>query len=59
MGIYQVSSREQNEDRQVLAINELRILPMNVFMDKQSGNDFERPAYESLIKVLKSSYAKI
>jgi DNA invertase Pin-like site-specific DNA recombinase len=49
-----VSSKEQNEDRQVLAMNELRIPPANVFMDKQSGKDFERPAYKKLIQSLKS-----
>jgi DNA invertase Pin-like site-specific DNA recombinase len=53
-GYIRVSSKEQNENRQLLAMNELRIPPLNVFIDKQSGKDFERPAYKKLIKTLKS-----
>jgi DNA invertase Pin-like site-specific DNA recombinase len=49
-----VSSKEQNEDRQILAMNELHISPSNVFVDKQSGKDFDRPAYKKLIRHLKS-----
>jgi DNA invertase Pin-like site-specific DNA recombinase len=48
-----VSSKEQNEDRQVLAMGELHIPPLNVFVDKQSGKDFDRPAYKNLIQRLK------
>jgi DNA invertase Pin-like site-specific DNA recombinase len=57
MGIYgyvRVSSLEQNADRQILAMNELGIPPSNVFTDKQSGKDFDRPAYKKLIKSLKN-----
>jgi len=53
-GYIRVSSKEQNEDRQVLAMGELHIPLSNVFVDKQSGKDFERPAYKSLVKALKS-----
>jgi DNA invertase Pin-like site-specific DNA recombinase len=53
-GYVRVSSKEQNEDRQVLAMNELRISSANVFIDKQSGKDFDRPAYKRLIGNLKS-----
>ncbi|MCL2642861.1 MAG: recombinase family protein [Candidatus Bathyarchaeota archaeon] len=53
-GYVRVSSVEQHEDRQILAMNELNILPSNVFVDKQSGKDFGRPAYQSLIKNLKN-----
>jgi len=52
-GYIRVSSKEQNEDRQLLAMSELRILPCNVFVDKQSGKDFERPAYRRLVERLK------
>jgi len=53
-GYIRVSSKEQSEDRQILAMNELKIPPSNVFMDKQSGKDFDRPAYKKLIKSLKA-----
>jgi DNA invertase Pin-like site-specific DNA recombinase len=53
-GYIRVSSKEQNEDWQVLAMGELQIPLSNVFVDKQSGKDFERPAYKSLVKALKS-----
>ena len=52
-GYVRVSSTDQNEDRQTLAMNELNILPAHIFTDKQSGKDFNRPAYKSLIKKLK------
>jgi len=53
-GYVRVSSAEQNEDRQMLAMDGLRILPRNVFVDKQSGKDFDRPAYKKLIERLQS-----
>jgi len=53
-GYVRVSSYDQNEDRQVFALNELNILPENLFIDKQSGKDFNRPAYQELIKRLKN-----
>ena len=56
MGVYgyiRVSSKEQNEDRQILAMNELHIPPSNIFADKQSGKNFDRPSYKKLIKHLK------
>lgn len=55
-GIYayvRVSTREQNEDRQLIAMNELQVPKKNIFIDKQSGKDFERPHYKKLIKRLK------
>ena len=48
-----VSTREQNEDRQLIAMNELQVPRKNIFIDKQSGKDFERPRYKKLIKRLK------
>jgi len=53
-GYVRVSSKEQSEDRQTVAMSELRIPPSNVFIDKQSGKDFDRPAYKNLIRHLKS-----
>jgi len=44
MGIFgyiRVSSKEQNEDRQIFAMNELHIPSSNIFTDKQSGKNFE------------------
>ena len=47
-GYIRVSSREQNEDRQKIALRELQIPEKNIFMDKQSGKDFERPQYKKM-----------
>ena len=52
-GYVRVSTAEQNEDRQIFAMNELKIPAENIFMDKQSGKDFNRPAYKSLTNKLK------
>ena len=52
-GYIRVSTREQNEDRQVRAMNEFGVLPANMICDKQSGKDFERPGYKHLIKKIK------
>ena len=51
-GYCRVSSTDQNEIRQMIAMNELKIPPKQVFIDKQSGVDFERPAYKALIEKL-------
>lgn len=48
-----VSSRDQNEDRQIIAIQEKSVPKKNIFMDKQSGKDFERPQYKKLVKKMK------
>lgn len=48
-----VSSKEQNEDRQLFAIKELKIDTKKVYVDKQSGKDFERPQYKKMVKKLK------
>lgn len=49
-----VSSRDQNEDRQKIAMVEYGIAPGNIYMDKQSGKDFERPGYQRLLRKLKT-----
>ena len=51
-GYIRVSSTDQNEDRQLLAMRELGIPPEHVFADRQSGKDFDRPAYIALTKRL-------
>ena len=48
-----VSTREQNEDRQLIAMQELAEPPEEIFLDKQSGKDFERPAYRRLLRRVK------
>jgi len=48
-----VSTADQNEDRQIIALNDLNIPSENVYTDKQSGKDFDRPAYQTLLKKLK------
>ena len=48
-----MSTRDQNEDRQLIAMRELSIPEKNVFLDKQSGKDFERPQYKKLVRRLK------
>ena len=48
-GYVRVSSRDQNEDRQLLAMQELGIAAEDIYIDKQSGKDFERPAYKRMV----------
>ncbi len=48
-----VSSKDQNIDRQLIALKPYRILQKNIFCDWSSGKDFRRPAYQKLIKRLK------
>ena len=52
-GYIRVSTREQNEERQILALKELSIPEKNLFMDKQSGKDFRRPQYRKMMRKLK------
>ncbi len=52
-GYVRVSTREQNEDRQLVALQEMNIPAKNIYTDKQSGKDFNRPRYKKLIKKLK------
>ncbi len=49
-GYIRVSSTDQNEDRQRVALAAQGIPPGNIFMDKQSGKDFERPQYKQMLK---------
>lgn len=48
-----VSTQEQNEDRQLIAMNELGVAEENIYIDKQSGKSFNRPKYRQLVKKLK------
>ena len=52
-GYVRVSSVEQNEDRQLIALENVGVAKRNIFIDKQSGKNFERPKYKRLVKKLK------
>jgi len=52
-GYIRVSTRDQNEDRQLIALLGMAVPEQNIFMDKQSGKDFNRPQYKKLVKKLK------
>ena len=52
-GYVRVSSTDQNEDRQMIALREVGVPEKNIFMDKQSGKDFDRPNYKKLVRKLK------
>ena len=52
-GYVRVSTKEQNEDRQMIALRELAVPERNIFIDKQSGKDFERPQYKKLLRKMK------
>ena len=52
-GYIRVSSRDQNEDRQRIAMREAGVEDARIYMDKQSGKDFDRPGYRRLLKKLK------
>ena len=53
-GYIRVSSQDQNEDRQLIAMKEKLVPTSNLYMDKQSGKDFERPQYKKMVKKLKT-----
>ena len=53
-GYVRVSSVDQNEDRQMIALNQANVPAKNIFMDKLSGKDFNRPQYRRLVKKLRS-----
>ena len=53
-GYIRVSTREQNEQRQVIALREFGIEKRRIYMDKQSGKDFYRPQYKKMIQKLKA-----
>ena len=52
-GYIRVSSKEQNEERQIVSLLEAEVKTENIFTDKQSGKDFNRPQYMRLLKKLK------
>lgn len=52
-GYIRVSSHDQNEDRQLIALHEVGVQDADIYIDKQSGKDFERPQYKRLLRKLK------
>lgn len=52
LGYMRVSSREQNEDRQRIALLEMGVPKENIYMDKLSGKNFDRPQYKKLLRKL-------
>lgn len=53
-GYARVSTKEQNEQRQLIALHEFGIADKQIYVDKQSGKDFERSNYKKLVKKLKT-----
>lgn len=53
-GYIRVSTKEQNEDRQRIALAEFPVPEENIFMDKLSGKDFNRPQYKKLMRKLRA-----
>ena len=54
-GYARVSTREQNEDRQIIALTEMGVPEQNIYLDKLSGKNFERPQYKKLLRKLNSN----
>ena len=52
-GYVRVSTKEQNEERQLIALREFQIPPKKIYIDKLSGKDFNRPQYKRLLKKLR------
>lgn len=52
LGYARVSSYEQNEDRQIIALKEMGVPEKQIYIDKQSGKDFDRPQYKRLLREL-------
>lgn len=53
-GYVRVSSADQNEERQMVALAQAGVVAKNIFMDKQSGKGFDRPQYKKMVNKLKS-----
>lgn len=51
-GYVRVSTKDQNEDRQIDALEDYPVLPKHIYVDKQSGKNFDRPQYQKLLKKL-------
>lgn len=59
-GYIRVSTKDQNEDRQIIALSKFNISKKNIYMDKLSGKDFNRPQYKKMIrKIRKGTFSSI
>ena len=54
-GYIRVSTKEQNEDRQVFALREAGVPEKNIYTEKRSGKDFDRPQYKKLLRKMKKT----
>ena len=54
-GYARVSTREQNEDRQIIALTEIGVPEQNIYLDKMSGKNFKRPQYKKMLRKLNSN----
>lgn len=54
-GYVRVSTKDQNEGRQMIAMEEMGVSKENIYMDKLSGKDFNRPEYKKLIRRIKEN----
>ena len=52
-GYVRVSSKDQNEDRQMITMKEMEVPDGHIYVDKQSGKDFNRPQYKKLMRRVK------
>ena len=52
-GYVRVSAKDQNEDRQIIAMREVGVSEKNIYMDKQSGKDVKRKQYKRLVRKMK------
>lgn len=52
MGYARVSTAQQNEDRQIIALREMGVPMKNIYIDKMTGKNFERPQYQKMLKKL-------
>ena len=58
-GYIRVSSKDQKEDRQQIALKEVDVERQNIYVDKQSGKDFNRPQYKKMLRKLKKTICSI
>ena len=58
-GYVRVSTKEQNESRQLVAMKEFGVTNNNIYLDKLSGKDFERPSYQAMLKIIKPGDALV
>ena len=51
-GYIRVSTREQNIERQMISLKNAGVIRQDIYIDKQSGKDFERPAYAKIMSII-------